>query len=184
MESVYMATEEKRKESFSEADIFRIYEGAFPAGAKIVKQLGGSLEDAKDVFHDAMIIFMEKKSDGQQFFISERAYLLGVVKKLSIRRFNQQSKCTSLADVEQIDIPTHFYPSVNDRRLFRFLEKAGKKCLELLHTFYYMALPVKEIAEKFGYANEHTASVQKYKCIHKLRNIVKEKSLEYEDFVE
>jgi hypothetical protein len=35
-----------------------------------------------------------------------------------------------------------------------------------------------------GFANEHSASAQKYKCLEKVREIVKQKSLTYEDFVE
>jgi hypothetical protein len=43
---------------------------------------------------------------------------------------------------------------------------------------------MKKLMKNLGYLNEHSASVQKYKCLEKIRNIVKEKSLTYDDFTE
>jgi hypothetical protein len=43
---------------------------------------------------------------------------------------------------------------------------------------------MKELADLFGYAGERSATVQKYKCIEKVRETVKEQSLAYEDFIE
>ena len=70
------------------------------------------------------------------------------------------------------------------QRLLQFLEKAGQKCLDLLRAFYYQKTPVKQLAETLGYANEHSASVQKYKCLEKVRHSIQQKSLRYEDFHE
>jgi hypothetical protein len=84
----------------------------------------------------------------------------------------------------EISIPDDYFPSLQEKRLLRILETAGKKCMELLHAFYYRQDKVKEIAVSLGYANDHSLSVQKYKCLDKVRNIIKEKSLSYEDFIE
>ena len=165
--------------------LIRIYEEAFPIISKIVCRFGGSMDDARDIFHDALIILLEKENERQQLLLSEKAYLIGIAKKIAIRRFNARNATVSLKDSErQIELPVDFYPTVNDRRLLRFLEITGRKCLDLLRAFYYSMLPVSEIAIRHGYANEHSASVQKYKCLNKLKMIVQEKSLQYEDFME
>jgi hypothetical protein len=65
-----------------------------------------------------------------------------------------------------------------------YLETAGQKCMELLKAFYYDNLPVISIAGLFGYSGERSATVQKYKCMEKVRETIKEKHLQYEDFVE
>ncbi len=44
-----------REEGFRET-----YERAFPVVARFVSKMNGSFQDAKDIFHDAMIIFFEK----------------------------------------------------------------------------------------------------------------------------
>jgi hypothetical protein len=41
-------------------DLPGVYEESFPSVAAFVAKMGGSLEDAKDIFHDAMVIFFEK----------------------------------------------------------------------------------------------------------------------------
>ncbi|MBK8505681.1 MAG: sigma-70 family RNA polymerase sigma factor [Saprospiraceae bacterium] len=171
---------------FDDEEIVKIYEIVFPSIATLINRLGGSLEDAKDLFHDALIIFYERQDEECAKMIwSREAYIIGIVKKLWIRKFNKNRVNCSLDEAEhKIEIPDDFSPSVNDRRLLRFLEKAGKRCLVLLHTFYYSMIPVKEIAERLGYANEHSVSVQKYKCLDKLKKIVNQKSIEYEDFME
>jgi hypothetical protein len=73
---------------------------------------------------------------------------------------------------------------VNTGKLFTFLERAGGKCMQILTEFYYHRLPMEKIMRKFGFSSERSATVQKYKCLEKIRDIVKFKSLNYEDFLE
>lgn len=168
-----------------EADLIRIYENVFPRVARIVARGGGSLEEAQDIFHDGYVILLEKEPEKTRGLISREAYLVGICKKLLLRKFSRAREFCALSEVEQqIEIPVDFYPSVNERRLLGFLEKAGKKCMDLLRTFYYSRLPVSEIADQYGYSSEHSASAQKYKCLEKLKEVVREKTLQYEDFME
>ena len=51
-------------------------------------------------------------------------------------------------------------------------------------AFYYDALPVVDVASLFGYSGTHSATVAKYKCLEKVRETVKQKSLNYADFIE
>jgi hypothetical protein len=75
-------------------------------------------------------------------------------------------------------------PTVEEKRLLRILESAGKKCMDLLRAFYYRRRPAKELAGMLGYTCEHALSAQKYKCLEKVRNTIKQKSLQYEDFIQ
>ena len=68
----------------------------------------------------------------------------------------------------EIVIPDDYFPTTNNKRLLNFLKIAGKRCLDLLRAFYFQQLPIKEIAGNLGYSNEHSVSVQKYKCLEKL----------------
>jgi hypothetical protein len=72
----------------------------------------------------------------------------------------------------------------SESRVMHYLQTTGKKCMELLSAFYYDKLPMKQIAEVFGYAGERSVTVQKYKCLEKVRATVKQKALVYEDFVD
>jgi hypothetical protein len=81
-----------------------------------------------------------------------------------------------------ITVPDDFYPAVNEIRLLNFLETSGKRCLDLLQKFYYEKSPLREIAKTLGYSSEHSVSVQKFKCIGKMREAIRSNAMNYEDF--
>ena len=161
-----------------------LYEKAFPVFARFAARLNASLEDAKDIFHDALVVFYEKSQD-PCFSIrtTSEAYVVGIAKHLWIRKFNHDRQRVSFDETEsEIILPTDEVPTVNEIRLLEFLQRTGKKCLELLRNFYYDNADLRAIASRLGYRSEHSAAVQKYKCIGKLRDAIKEKSLDYGDF--
>jgi DNA-directed RNA polymerase specialized sigma24 family protein len=163
-----------------------LYENCFPGVAAFVSKMQGSFQDARDIFHDALIIFHEKTSESNfSVTVSEEAYITGIAKHLWIRKYNNDRQKISLTRVEAaITLPEDYFPTIDTRRLSRFLESAGKKCLELLSAFYYEKLSAKDMLKRFGYSTEHSATVQKYKCIEKVRVTLKDKSMTYEDFFE
>lgn len=162
-----------------------LYEQAFPAVARFVSSRKGTLDDAFDIFHDALVIFYEKTEAGFTVTTSAEAYLLGIAKHLWLHRFTKERRSVSLDDAEKtITLPDDYFPKVNDVRLLRFLESAGKRCLDLLHAFYYNNQSMDQIAGAFGFSSGRSATVQKFKCIEKVRNTIHEKSLQYEDFLE
>jgi hypothetical protein len=83
-----------------------------------------------------------------------------------------------------ISIPDDYFSTPSNTRLLTVLERAGKKCMDLLREFYFRSQTIKKLARTLGYANEHSASVQKYKCLQKVKNLVKTKELAYDDFME
>lgn len=163
-----------------------LYETAFPAVAGFVSNMGGGFDDAKDIFQDALVVFCEKQNDAA-FTLKTlpEAYLLGIAKHLWIQKFNRHLHEVCLDETEAaITIPDDFYPAVNESRLLRMIENTGKKCLQLLRAFYYESFSVRQIAQKLGYGSEHSVSVQKYKCIEKIRETIKQQSVSYEDFID
>ncbi|GET31464.1 hypothetical protein PbJCM13498_03270 [Prolixibacter bellariivorans] len=176
----------EREQTYIHPSVDELYERTFPPVAAFVRKMGGSFDDAKDIFHDALVVYMEiPEEDKKEVRATQEAYLLGIAKHLWIRKYHRDRREIALNDAEsRITIPEDFYPPVQTKRLLRFLEVAGKKCMDLLRAFYYQNLSMKKLAGKLGYASVHSASVQKYKCMEKIRNTVKEKSLSYDDFTE
>lgn len=162
-----------------------LYEKAFPPFARFARNMQASFDDAKDIFHDALVIYYEKRMVAD-FAIrtSAEAYILGIAKHLWIRKFNQDRRKISLNSMESaISLPADYFPAVNEIRLLKFLERYGKQCMELLRKFYYEKTPLKDIAASLGYRSTHSVSVQKFKCIGKIREVIKSKSMDYEDFL-
>ena len=161
-------------------DLPGLYEEIFPAVASFVSKMGGSPDDAKDIFHDALIIFFEKESVPD----NTAAYIVGIAKHLWLRRYQHEKHRVGLDNFERnIAIPEEEHLPVT-ARLVRLVETAGRACLDLLQAFYYEKRSADNIASEFNYSNAHSATVQKHKCLQKIRNLVKEKSLDYESFVD
>jgi len=158
-----------------ELDLATVYEETFPAVASFVAKMGGTVEDAKDIFHDAFIIAFEKN-------YSDPAYIVGIAKHLWIRKYHHDKNRVDLD--YSIEIPKEEEHSPIVTRLLRLLEIAGKSCLDLLQSFYYEKQSAENIASKYNYSSAHSATVQKHKCLQKVRSFVKTKSLDYESFVE
>jgi DNA-directed RNA polymerase specialized sigma24 family protein len=165
-----------------EAFFITLYKKAFPAVARYVARMGGSLEQAQDIFQDALVIYYEKVTSAQaEIIVNERVYLSGIAKKLWLQHYKAGGKNQPLND---LDIEAATDEQLSTGKLLRYLETAGKKCMDMLKAYYYDSLRVDDVASLFGYSGTHSATVAKYKCLEKVRETVKQKSLSYADFVE
>jgi len=159
------------------------YDQFFLQTARFVSKRGGTLEDAKDIFHDALVILYEKITRPDfELRISREAYMMGIVKNLYSGSIKKELKKETLSD--KMDSADETSPLVDIPHLYKAIVTAGKKCLDLLSDFYVGQKSLKQITSAFGFGSEHSASVQKYKCIEKIRETIKQKSLHYEDFLE
>ena len=173
---ISLSIAEQRQQVF-----MQLYKKAFPGVARYVARLGGSFDEAKDVFQDALVIYYERCIAKKVEPDNPAAYLMGTAKNLWLKGYQQNNKFTSLDLVGALPEEEHEQPS--DRKLLRFLQTAGKKCMDLLKSFYYDEQPLNEIAEACGYSGVRSATVQKYKCLEKVRETIKQKALTYDDFM-
>ncbi|MEM8940469.1 MAG: sigma-70 family RNA polymerase sigma factor [Bacteroidota bacterium] len=165
-----------------EVIILQWYEEVFPKAAAYIQRRGGNLEEAKEVFQESLIVCYEKLS-ANSFFpeVSNEAYLMGILKK---RWLKYQSKPESKVGLEGLEIAEEKIQKPLSEKLLHYLKQSGERCMDLLQSFYYEKLTMRQLADRFGYANERSVTVQKYKCLEKMRDRVKQKSLTYEDFLD
>lgn len=170
-------TAEEREKLF-----ISLYQNAFPTVARYVSKMGGTFDEAKDIFQDALVIYYEKSIESSfELKTNEKAYLLGIAKHLWLKQHRDNSKLTS---IDGLEIENKETVLASDEKVLNFLQTAGKKCMDLLRSFYYDGLPLADAAELFGFSGVRSATVQKYKCLEKVRKTVKQKALTYEDFVD
>jgi len=174
---------EKTQVKTNEELFVHAYETAFPKVASFVKKMGGTLEETKDIFQDALVIYYEKRTNSEFSEEHNTAYYIsGIARHLWYKKYRENKihrSLNNLPDFKQIEEE----PKVSEN-ILRFVELSGKKCLELLKSFYYDKLNMKELSEKFGFSGERSATTQKYKCLEKIRETIKERSLNKEDFYE
>ena len=165
-----------------EAFFMALYKKVFPSFAHYVARMGGSQEAAQDIFQDTLVIYYEKVTSAQaEIIVSEKAYLLGIAKRLWLQHYKIDSKNQPLND---FDVEAVSDEQLSSNKILHYLETAGKKCMELLKAYYYDHLSGVEVSELFGYSSIHSATVAKYKCLEKVRETIKQKSLNYADFIE
>ena len=150
-----------------------LYREAFPHFAQMVRALGGTLEEAKDSFHDALLIYLERERAGKlNVHSSPMAYLLGTAK---ICWLHMRARASFSPLPDGFDSSEFADPAMEEREqsLLASLERTGKKCLQLLKAFYYDHLSMDDIAARFGFNGRRSATVQKYKCLEKVRENLK-----------
>lgn len=172
-------TAQKQEQLFSQ-----LYLSAFPAVAAYVRKMGGSFDEAKDVFQDALISYYEKVLvNGTVISTTQNGYLFGTARHMWLQRYRSKSRELPLnVNTDFTGGEAETQPSTN--KLLAYLSTAGKRCMDMLKAFYYDKLDAEEIAKTFGYSGVRSATVQKYKCLEKVRDTVKQKALQYEDFIE
>jgi DNA-directed RNA polymerase specialized sigma24 family protein len=168
-----------------------LYQSTLPSVARFISSRKGSWQDAKDIFHDALMIYYEKTVNKQvEITVSDEAYILGIAKHLWLRKYSQDKKHISFDTFEAgIMIPENYFAEILPDKIMQFLERTGKKCMELLTAFYYQKHSMQQIAAEFNFGTERSATVQKatvqkYKCLEKIRDTVKQTKKSYEDFTE
>src|ERR1700743_1634585 len=103
-----------------------LYKSAFPSVAGYINKMGGSFDDAKDIFHDALVIYYEKSvAPGFVINSTPKAYLTGISKHLWLHKFKEGNLNMPLDDFDWIEeLPEQH----SESKLMHFLETAGKKC--------------------------------------------------------
>ncbi|MEO1054981.1 MAG: sigma-70 family RNA polymerase sigma factor [Bacteroidota bacterium] len=165
-----------------EATIIRWYKEVFPHAAAYIQRQGGDLEEAKEIFQEALVSYYEKCSSSDfQPAVGDQAYLMGIVKKQWLKYRKSRTGNQSL---DHIEVTEEKMPKPQAEKLLQYLKRAGEKCMGLLQSFYYEKLTMRQVADRFSYSSERSATVQKYKCLEKVRDEIKQRSLNHEDFLD
>lgn len=163
--------------------IIDLYQRCFPTVSKFIREHGGTLEDAKDIFQDALIAFYENELSGRlSITTTDEAYIIGIARKKWFKKYRSLKNTLAIDQVHDLSEPSP--ASLSRSKLLLYLQATGKRCLDLLRAFYYDNQTLEEIRDQFNFSSQHSASVQKYKCLEKVRERVKEKMISYEDFIE
>ncbi len=157
----------------SEDPITSLYRDSFPDFVRMIRRMGGSPEEAKDAFHDALLIYMEREKAGKlDLRSSPKAYLLGTA-RICWLRTRGKGPVSELPEAFEAAEAEDTYEEEREQRLLESLVRSGKKCMELLKAFYYDHCSMQDVADRFGFNGRRSATVQKYKCLEKVREAIK-----------
>lgn len=158
----------------------KLYARTYPMVLHHVKQRGGTSDDAKDLLQDAIILFYEKTALDQLTLTSSAStYLMGICKNRWRRqqeKRRQQTELTAATEAATWEDPVTDTPA---QSVTGYVEQLGEKCKQLLVGFYYFGQRMEQLATAHGYRNIHTATVQKFKCLERLRKSVSHLSIHH-----
>lgn len=138
----------------------------------------GSVDDARDIFQEAMLVLYEKARSGHfELSCQLKTYLYSVCRRLWLKRLSQQQK--TLPEIEGsadwISVEEDMEMHEQQDHAFHMMEKAmlnlGEPCRSLLDAFYLQKKSMVDIASAFGYTNADNAKTQKYKCLTRLKKL-------------
>jgi RNA polymerase sigma factor (sigma-70 family) len=153
-----------------------VYRQHYPQIANMVINNGGSVQEAKDIYQETIIIFYEKLQD-EAFELTCRinTFLYSVSKRLWLKQLQFKNRFTDkfheageevALDWKEVGSNEEQYQAMHHA-----LESIGEPCRTILKDFYMQSSSMEEITEKFGYTNSDNAKTQKYKCLKRLKKI-------------
>ena len=160
------------------AALKQMYAALFPIIRGLIRDYGGSEDDAKDVFQDAVIVLYEKAQQSDFQLTSKfSTFFYGVCNNLW--RSRQQKKSAS-----EVTIPDHakyiadssaevdLLQVERGKLFYRALRQLGGDCQKLLELFFQKR-NMDEIAQEMGFASAGYARVRKSQCKDRLVELVK-----------
>lgn len=152
----------------------------YPAVKKLILTKGGNAQDAEDVYQEALIILCRKVTD-PSFMLTAKlsTYLYSVCRllwkdELKRKQKHQHFDLNENADAEDEGLQELVDRENRFRTAERIVMQIGERCRELLQFFYFEAMSMKQAAMKMGFSSENVAKNQKYKCIERAKEKLKE----------
>lgn len=144
----------------------RFYEGI----RKFIRYNRGNDEDARDIFHDALLVLFQKvRNDDFKLSCSPGTYLYSVSKNLWLKELGKR-KWTK---VNTIDLENYIDPGSdindiydkNERLIFfrKIFDELPEDCRKVLSLFI-KGHSITEITEIMGYGSEQYTRNRRYRC--------------------
>ncbi len=153
-----------------------IYRKFLPPLFGMLRRNGGSYEDAKDVFQEAIVVvFHHAARPGFQLTAPFQSYLLGIGRFIWLRQLKKNARTEVTSEWEDgfdvgADLEQQIFES-EKRTLFR--EKfalLGQDCQQLLQRFFNRE-PLNYIATDMGYTDDYVKKKNKV-CKGKLMELI------------
>jgi RNA polymerase sigma factor (sigma-70 family) len=155
-----------------------IYRENYASIQYFVLNNNGSVDDARDIFQEAMIVLYEKsKLVTFELNCQIKTYLYSICRRLWLKRLQQIGKYSTqvenLEEVVPVEVEIEEHEKKNEDFILmeHAMAKIGEPCKSLLDAYYLQKKNMQEISVEFGYTNADNAKTQKYKCLVRLKKL-------------
>lgn len=148
----------------------------WPIIRRHLKSFGCIGSNAEDIFQEALLILCRKIKDPNfTLEVDTIHFVKGTCKFLWYNQSRKEQKQQTFhleKDIEQID--EDWLEKENQiTEIEQAILSIGKQCQEILKLFYGKSMSMELIAQKVGLRNEKVAKAQKYRCIQKVKDLIK-----------
>ncbi|WP_299889471.1 RNA polymerase subunit sigma [uncultured Lacinutrix sp.] len=153
-----------------------IYKNSFKYVSHYITSRDGSIKDAEDIFHNALLLIYVKLKEDSINIQSFDNYLFTVCKNLW-KRENTKYRVTKTNIIplvnEELD-KAAFYLEHSQWELYKEkFELLSKQCKDILNMVFEKK-PYTEIVSKYSYASQTVARQRVFKCKSRLAKLIKE----------
>ena len=154
-----------------------IYQKSLPEVVKYIKRNSGTLEDAKDVFQEAILVIYNKvKEDELTLTTTFHVYLFSICKRIWLKKLrSKSSQVLPLSATWGLTIENEYEEQFLKTRKWKLfnakLESLATECRKVLQMLFN-GQSGKEIAIAMGYTEAY-AKRKKYKCKLSLMDLVR-----------
>ena len=154
-----------------------LYKETLPMVKKYILNNQGSLDEAKDVFQDAVIRFYNAVKTGTfKEKCSVSSFVFGISKNLWINAAKRKERFTGHTESEFVQDSVNLLEDIiSEEKILavnQLLDKVGNTCAQLLRYSVYDNLSMREICEKMGFRSEDVAKTNNYRCKQKMMKLV------------
>lgn len=172
-----LAVEDFKRDSNNAFGI--LYQKYFGYTKKFVLTNKGNIEDAEDIFQDAMIILYEKLyADKFEVETCLGNYVMGISKNLWLKKLRNKDLLVEISEnyyaknQEEIDLAIENERNYWDK-LNGYINSISLHCKNLIQDIFIKNKSIEEIQKKYHYSSKHNAQNQKHKCVEQIRKIKK-----------
>ncbi len=152
----------------------------WPEFRKYLISIGCNKSDAEDIFQEALLVYSRKLSIPEFELTAEPYhYIKGVCRLIwyNQSRKNSKNRKVDYEDDIIIEDDDWFQKEMKLQRIEQAISKIGQQCQQLLNMFYNLGKSMREIAQKLDLRNDKVAKVQKYRCINKVKDIIRSQNV-------
>lgn len=157
-----------------------IYKKTYPMVLHYVRRHNGTADDAQDLLQEAIILFYEKAVH-EEFTLtsSPTTYIMAVCKNRWRRELEKRNRQQELPP----DISERVKEEADSEKpqysITQFVDQLGEKCKSILVAVYYLGQRMEQVALQHQYRNVRSATVQKFKCLERLRKSLSSYSIHH-----
>lgn len=167
--------------------ITEIYDTYLPKVEAIIGNMGGSKDEAWEIFQESLIVILQKvQTPDFQLSSSFYTFLVSICK---FKWFNESKKKykknVTIDKVGTLKVEEDIVDSMHKLERFQLykdkMAELDPECRQLLELFF-AKVSLKEIAVQLGLKSENAAKQKKYKCQKKLIEKIK-KDIKYDQLL-